>query len=156
MICEQRYQAYRLILHVTKINFITHPAPAKRSARPLDAALAEADLTATLLRGISALRTAAFADDAYMLIVIYDLSAEQEAPKTPACLALVCFWGSFVGGWMGVFKKRCSRFVLVSAPPTRRVYTPTYSLLRYFNADDDGRNNIDDRDDRIIINYNHE
>jgi len=72
MICEQRYQAYRLILHVTKINFITHPAPAKRSARPLDAALAEADLTATLLRGISALRTAAVADDAYMLIVIYD------------------------------------------------------------------------------------
>lgn len=57
-----------LYLHVCKIN-ITHPAPARRSARPLDAALADADLTAPLLRGINALRTAAVADDAYMVIV---------------------------------------------------------------------------------------
>jgi hypothetical protein len=54
---------------MTTKSITTHPAPAKRSARPLDAALADADLTAPLLRGMSALRTAAVADDAYMMIV---------------------------------------------------------------------------------------
>jgi hypothetical protein len=51
------------------------------------AALADADLTAPLLRGMSALRTAAVADDVYMMIVYFadDVrrrrSAEQDGDE---------------------------------------------------------------------------
>ena len=63
---------YFYIMTIKKLISTTHPAPAKRSARPLvAAALADADLTAPLLRGMSALRTAAVADDVYMMIVYF-------------------------------------------------------------------------------------